>query len=113
MNRILLSFCILFFSLSSSAFAQNYAKHVVAKGENVTQIASKYKVTPYDIYKLNPDAQIGIKENDVILIPTSAVGKVTLEAAKPKMTAEQSVPKSAGVSGKTHTAKPKETLYSI
>ena len=113
MNRILLSFCILFFSLSSSAFAQNYAKHVVAKGENVTQIASNYKVTPYDIYKLNPDAQIGIKENDVILIPTSAVGKVTLEAAKPKMTAEQSVPKSAGVSGKTHTAKPKETLYSI
>jgi len=68
MNRIIISICLLFLSFSSSAFAQNYVKHVVAKGENITQIASKYKVTPYDIYKLNPDAQAGIKERDVILI---------------------------------------------
>lgn len=113
MNRILIAFCILFFSLSSAASAQNYMKHVVAKGENITQIASKYKVTPYDIYKLNPDAQIGIKENDVILIPTSLVGKGSSETTKPKAVAEKSMPKPAVVSSKTHTAKPKETLYSI
>jgi len=93
MNRLILTFCIFFFSLTSIASAQAYLKHTVAKGETITQIATKYKVTPFDIYKLNPDSQSGIKENDVILIP-SAVSK-------------------AAVSGKTHTAAAKETLYSI
>jgi len=94
MNRFILSFCVFFFSLISIASAQNYVKHTVAKGETITQIASKYKVTPFDIYKLNPDSQTGIKENDVILIPPTS-------GAKPV------------VSGKTHVAKAKETLYSI
>jgi len=94
MNRFILSFCVFFFSLTSIASAQNYVKHTVAKGETITQIASKYKVTPFDIYKLNPDSQTGIKENDVILIPPTS-------GAKPV------------VSGKTHVAKAKETLYSI
>ncbi len=94
MNRLILTFCILFFSLSSIASAQNYQKHTVVKGETITQIATKYKVTPFDIYKLNPDAQSGIKENDVILIPSGTTAK-------------------AAVSGKMHTAAAKETLYSI
>ena len=94
MNRLIFTFCILFFSLSSIASAQNYQKHTVIKGETITQIATKYKVTPFDIYKLNPDAQSGIKENDVILIPSATTAK-------------------AVVSGKTHTAAAKETLYSI
>lgn len=103
MNRILISFCIFFFSVTSSAFAQSYTKHTVGKGETVTQIAARYKVTPYDIYRLNPDSQGGIKENDVILIPSSTVAK-TAETPKVKTTA---------ASGRTHTAEPKETLYSI
>ncbi len=90
---------------TSSLFAQdkNYTKHTVAKGETITQIATKYKVTPFDIYKLNPDAQKGINENDLILIPVSiAKSEPTLITEKPKSTAS-----------KTHIAKPKETLYSI
>lgn len=104
MNRIIISFCICFFSITSAAFAQNYTKHTVAKGETVTQIAAKYKVTPYDIYKLNPDSQGGIKEHDVILIPASSLAKPTTETSKPKATSGSS---------KTHVAEPKETLYSI
>lgn len=104
MNRILISFCIFFFTVSSSAFAQNYTKHTVGKGETVTQIAARYKVTPYDIYRLNPDSQGGIKENDVILIPSSSVAKATADTPKNN---------TASVSGRTHTAEPKETLYSI
>ena len=42
---------------------QNVIKHKVAKGETITQISKKYSVTPYDIFKLNPDAQKGIDEN--------------------------------------------------
>ncbi len=114
MNRILFSFCIFFFSLSTVAFAQNYVKHVVAKGETITQLASKYKVTPYDIYKLNPDSQAGIKESDVILIPSSVVAKSSADTPKSTAnTTEKSDTKRANNSAKTHTAKPKETLYSI
>ena len=94
MNRLILTFCIFFFSLSSIASAQNYVKHTVAKGETITQIAAKYKVTPFDIYKLNPDSQTGIKESDIILIPPATATKTA-------------------VSGKTHIAEAKETLYSI
>jgi LysM repeat protein len=79
------------------------AKHTVTKGETVTQIAQKYKVTPYDIYKLNPDAQAGIKENDVLLIPSNAQIAATTTVPKPMATARPA----------THTAKAKETLYSI
>ena len=108
MNRILISFCLFFFSLSTAAFAQNYTKHTVTRGETITQIAAKYKVTPYDIYKLNPDSQGGIKENDVILVPASSLTKST-ETSKPS---EAPKPKPTS-SAQTHTAEPKETLYSI
>ena len=65
------SLLLLFFSVM--AMAQNYSNHKVLKGETVTSIAQKYKVTPYDIYRLNPDVQNGIKENMVLLIPSLAV----------------------------------------
>lgn len=107
MNRIIISFCIFFFSITSNASAQNYTKHTVTKGETVTQLAARYKVTPYDIYRLNPDSQSGIKENDVILIPSSSQApKQTAESPKAK-------PATTSASAKTHIAEPKETLYSI
>ena len=50
-------------------------KHLVAKGETVFQIAKKYEVTPFDIYRLNPDAKNGVKENTTLLIPNGSVNK--------------------------------------
>lgn len=81
--------------LQTAVWAQDnkYSRHTVAKGETITQIAQRYKVTPHDIYKLNPDSQRGVRENDVLLIPVGAV-----------------TPKASAV---MHTAKPKETLFSI
>jgi LysM repeat protein len=97
--RCLKSFLLaMVFFCSASVFAQ--AKHTVAKGETITQIAQKYKVTPYDIYKLNPDAQSGIHENDILVIPGG------------KQTTSNSAAPVSSKSG-THIAKPKETLYSI
>ncbi|HMK05907.1 MAG TPA: LysM peptidoglycan-binding domain-containing protein, partial [Flavobacterium sp.] len=82
---------------------KNYIKHTVVKGETITQIAAQYRVTPHDIYELNPDFQSGIKENDVVLIPTSFTNeKQTPATRKPTSTPP-----------KSHVAKPKETLYSI
>lgn len=57
------------FLFVANIHAQDYKKHTVAKGETITQIASKYKVTPYDIYNLNPDARNVLQENSVLLIP--------------------------------------------
>lgn len=106
MNRFFLFLTVvLIYSNALMAQDKNYTKHTVLKGESITQIATKYKVTPYDIYKLNPDSQSGIKENDVILIPIATTK--TAPASVPAAV----VAKSA--SNRTHVAKPKETLYSI
>jgi len=83
---------------ATSVFGQNYTKHKVAKGETITQIAQKYKVTPYDIYKLNPDSQSGIQPDAILLIPKS-IEKVTSKEVPFKE--------------KTYIVKAKETLYSI
>lgn len=71
MNQLSKFSLLVFLLISTSFFAQpnkDYAKHTVVSGETVTQIAKKYKVTPYDIYLLNPEAKNGINENDVLLI---------------------------------------------
>ena len=76
--------CFLVLLISFSNFGQGFTKHKVSKGETIPSIAQKYKVTPYDIYKLNPDSQNGIKENAILLIPSSV----------PKLNSSSSTPKS-------------------
>ena len=93
-------------TFNTSAKQDKYVKHTVAQGETITMIAQKYKVTPYDIYKLNPDSQKGIELNSVLLIPPTA--------AKPTFSAvpKQTSPKTTG-NPTTHLVKPKETLFSL
>lgn len=75
--------------VTAPLFSQNYIKHKVAKGETITSIAQKYKVTPFDIYQLNPDAKNGIQLDAEILIPKKDNLAIT------------------------HEVQPKETMYSI
>jgi LysM repeat protein len=89
MRKISLVIFLLWMTIGCS---QSHVKHVVAKGETITQIAQKYKVTPYDIYQLNPDAKSGIQENSVLIIPS----KATFKELK-----------------KTHTVQSKDTFFSI
>lgn len=89
MRKISLLFFLLWITIGCS---QTYVKHVVAKGETITQIAQKYKVTPYDIYQLNPDAKNGIQENGVLLVPSKATSKEVK---------------------KTHTVQSKDTFFSV
>lgn len=100
--------CILVLVFSCSIFGQNVVKHTVVAGETIQAIAQKYKVTPYDIYKLNPDSQSGIKVNSVLLIPKS-VGKTEVKSDTKPL--QKPAPKTQVA--KTHEVKPKETLYSI
>lgn len=103
-------FVILFFSLfilSHSVFAQdNLKKHTVSKGETVTDIAKKYKITPYDIYRLNPDSQKGLKVDTVLLIPAQS-------KPAPTGTTPPVKEKTTKVVNTIHTVAAKETLYSI
>jgi LysM repeat protein len=99
----LLSFVFL---ITSVAFSQEkVVKYKVSSGETVNQIAEKFKVTPYDIYSLNPDARTGLVPNSVLLIPTTTGKAVKKDVVAAKNTA----------TGKatTHEVQPKETLFGI
>lgn len=96
------SICAILFSTSSIMAQEKIEKYIVEKGETVTQIAKKFNVTPYDIYKLNPDAQSGLKPNSVLLIPKAK--------AKNNDTALKTTAKSTS---KTHVVLAKETLFGI
>lgn len=96
---------LLVFFVTCSAFSQGkVVKYTVSSGETVNQIAQKFKVTPFDIYELNPDARNGVKPNTVLLIPT---GKSTDKK-------ETAAVKSSGNSKTvTHEVQPKETLFGL
>lgn len=88
--RSLLLFFVFF---STWVFAQNnnFIEHKVLAKETVFSIAKKYQVTPFDIYRLNPDSKNGVQENTILLIPKAGSN-------------------SAGI---THKVAPKETLFGI
>jgi LysM repeat protein len=96
-----------FFFVTCNAFSQEkVVKYTVSSGETVNQIALKFKVTPYDIYALNPDARNGVKPNAVLLIPTNGAKAVS-------KTEEKAVKKTVGKNPGTHEVQPKETLFGI
>ncbi|WP_396156880.1 LysM peptidoglycan-binding domain-containing protein [Flavobacterium sp.] len=108
-NRILFSIFLTVFSFvfTVAAKQEKYTKHTVVKGETINIIAQKYKITPYDIYKLNPDSQNGIQLDSVLLIPSSAVETTSYVAPKAtSSTIQNSNPT-------THLVQSKETLYSL
>ena len=93
--------------VSLNSFAQpnkDYIKHTVLAGETVTQIAKKYKISPYDIYKLNPEAKNGINENQVLLISQK---NYDIEKASKKETKDDSS------NLETYIVQPKDTKYSL
>lgn len=70
-HKILVIVFFLLF-LSGSVYAQgDYQKHIVLKGETVTSIARKYGVSVSEIYKLNPNTENILYEDEEILIPKS------------------------------------------
>ncbi|QIE58980.1 LysM peptidoglycan-binding domain-containing protein [Rasiella rasia] len=90
------SFMIVSCDVLSSPSQANYRSHTVQKGETVYSIAKKYGTTRKEIYLLNPDAKNGVKENAVLVIPSTDV-----------------INSSGAVTFKTHKVRRKETLFSI
>jgi LysM repeat protein len=101
----------LFFFITCSAFSQGkVVKYTVSKGETINQIAQKFKVTPYDIYQLNPDARRGIEPNTVLLVPTVVAKNGTDKLAS---ASSESVITKKSSKDIIHEVQPKETFYSI
>ncbi|WP_320813999.1 LysM peptidoglycan-binding domain-containing protein [Flavobacterium sp.] len=92
-------FVFLFSSCVAQTSQDGIQKHTVAKGETVYQIAKQYQVTPFDIYRLNPDAKEGIQENTTLLIPKKGLNTKQLSQNTDDV--------------KKHIVETKETLYSI
>lgn len=55
----------------------------VTQGETIIMISRKYRVSPREIYDLNPDAVNGISQNMVLMLPEDKVRAVN-ERRKPK-----------------------------
>lgn len=94
-------FFVMLFSSCVAKSAQQvpYSKHTVQKGETVYSLSKKYQITPFDIYRLNPDAKNGIQENTVLLIPKKSTSAVTEATSVGDVT--------------THLVRTKETLFSL
>ena len=105
-----IAFFLLFILTTNNFFAQEKViKHIVQPGETVTQIAIRYKTTPLDIYKLNPDATAGIKADMQLLIPNSGKAIVAKVPTK-NIDTSKTVAKSDFT---LHKVQSKETLYTL
>lgn len=95
-------FLVLFFTscVAKNSMQDPYVRHTVQKGETVYSISKKYQVTPFDIYRVNPDAKDGIKENSTLLIPQAASATSTNTEDEDAILTRHKVAK-------------KETLYSL
>ncbi|MET3026851.1 LysM peptidoglycan-binding domain-containing protein [Flavobacterium sp. UW10123] len=93
--RELLTISLVFILSFNKITAQDsIIEHKIQKGETAYFIAQKYKVSIDEIYKLNPESQNGIKDNQVLKIPIH-----NLEITTSKQ--------------QTHIVAPKETLFGL
>lgn len=102
--KYLFLICLNFFLITNVSFSQEKTiTHKVGAAETIVEIAQKYKVTPYEIYQLNPDAQKRLKPNMVLLIPSKSGVKATTTTAVSKYV----------LTTGSHEVMPKETMYGI
>lgn len=93
--RELLTISLVFVLSFNKITAQDaIIEHRIQKGETAFFIAQKYKVSVDEIYKLNPESQNGIKDNQIIKIPAHSLQNTTSKQ-------------------QTHIVAPKETLFGL
>jgi len=93
--RELLTISLVFILSFNRITAQDaIIEHKIQKGETAYFIAQKYKVSLDEIYKLNPESQNGIKDNQIIKIPVHPSENTNSKQ-------------------QTHIVAPKETLFGL
>ncbi|MDR7211175.1 LysM peptidoglycan-binding domain-containing protein [Flavobacterium piscis] len=74
--RELLTISLVFILSFNKITAQDsIIEHKIQKGETAYFIAQQYQVSVDEIYKLNPESQSGIKDNQIIKIPVHSAKK--------------------------------------
>ncbi|MCR4030364.1 MULTISPECIES: LysM peptidoglycan-binding domain-containing protein [Flavobacterium] len=94
MRELLMISLVFVLSFNKITAQDAIIEHQIQKGETAYFIAQKYKVSLDEIYKLNPESQNGIKDNQIIKIPVHS-----LENTNSKQ--------------QTHIVAPKETLFGL
>lgn len=94
MRELLIISLVFILSFNKIIAQDSIIEHKIQKGETAYFIAQKYKVSIDEIYKLNPESQNGIKDNQVLKIPVHH--------------SESTISKQ-----QTHIVAPKETLFGL
>ncbi|MCX2720003.1 LysM peptidoglycan-binding domain-containing protein [Lentiprolixibacter aurantiacus] len=78
----------IFLIVSSWAWAQQFATHAVKEGETLGSIAKQYKVTPFNILKVNPEIKSpgDVKPNIILVIPLQVSKSATAADTMAKAT---------------------------
>ncbi len=99
------------FLIGTLSYAQtiNPVQHIVGTGENLQQVATKYKVTSEILLKLNPEASKGIKPGMKLKLPASSAKKVNATVSN----TTPSKPTVVTAKATTHKVATKETLFGI
>ncbi|KFF06032.1 lytic transglycosylase [Flavobacterium reichenbachii] len=75
MRELLMISLAIVLSFNKITAQDSIIEHTIQKGETAYFIAQKYKVSIDEIYKLNPESQSGIKDNQIIKIPVHSSEK--------------------------------------
>ncbi|MFC4479993.1 LysM peptidoglycan-binding domain-containing protein [Flavobacterium chungangensis] len=101
---------IVLFFFSVGAFAQdNFIKHKISKGENLSVIAKKYGVKVKDIADANPNAPKVLKLNSTLLIPNKNKSTAKIKSKNDEVAVNETPLNTSG----THEVASKETLWGI
>ncbi|AWK05092.1 peptidoglycan-binding protein [Flavobacterium crocinum] len=95
MRELLIISLVFILSFNKIIAQDSIIEHKIQKGETAYFIAQKYKVSLDEIYKLNPESQNGIKDNQVLKIPVHSSQQISTEKQQ------------------THIVAPKETLFGL
>ncbi len=81
MREFLTIFLVFILSFNRITAQDSIIEHKIQKGETAYFIAQKYKVSVDEIYKLNPESQSGIKDNQIIKDSSSFLRKTKIRCS--------------------------------
>ncbi|MBT8236617.1 MAG: LysM peptidoglycan-binding domain-containing protein [Bacteroidia bacterium] len=116
--KILFAVLLLVFLLPGSLWSQNRQTHVVKEGETVMSIAREYRVTPYNLLRVNSDVKLSddLSPGTILVIPEAGgiSNDPPREIVKEESSEEEAFDEQRRPLGfLTHKVKRRETLFGI
>ncbi|MEE9348990.1 MAG: LysM peptidoglycan-binding domain-containing protein [Flavobacteriaceae bacterium] len=120
-KQIILIIMSLFLALNTFAQKKEYTTYRVSEKETITSISRKLGITPYNLLKLNPDANNGINVDEVLIVPKKefkvkskvSTVRVTKSIAREPLKFTRTKKDSIVDGYLYHKVKAYETLYSL